>query len=228
MRENGKRQRTAFSLVELVFVIVVLGILAVLALPRMDRDIRQEAADNILSAIRYTKQMALMDDVTDPRNADWQRAFWRFGVRTCLVAEGDVFYYVGSDEDREGNIDNSEAARDPLNGKIMRGADGTSCASGVNNNASPNIFITKKYGIRNTNMFANCGGGGVDAARYVGFDHLGRPHTGFSGSTTPDYSTVMTSNCDLNFTFEDTSIPDLVIRIEKGTGHAYVLGQADS
>ncbi|AKF24394.1 hypothetical protein YH65_02525 [Sulfurovum lithotrophicum] len=218
----------AFTLIELVFVIVVLGIMAALAIPRMERDIRQEAADNILSAIRYTKHMALLDDVTDPRNADWQKAFWRFGVRTCLAAEGDVFYYVGSDENRGGNIDNAEAAVDPLNGKRMLGAAGTSCASGVNNGASPNIFISHKYGIKNTNMFTGCGGGDADAARYVGFDHMGRPHTGFSGSSTPDYSTVLTSNCDLTFKFDDTSIPDLVIRIEKGTGHAYIVGQNDS
>ena len=221
-------KKKAFTLLELVFVIVVLGILAALAIPRMERDIRQEAADNIVSAIRYAKHMALMDDVTDPRHNDWQKAFWRFGVRTCLATEGDVFYYVGSDSSREGNIDNTEAAVDPLTDKIMIGAAGTSCADGVNNNASPNIFISHKYGIKNTNMFTNCGGGDADAARYVGFDHLGRPHTGFSGSSTPDYSTLLHSDCDLTFEFENTSIPDLVIRIEKGTGHIYVVGEHDS
>ena len=215
-------------MIELVMVIVVLGILAAMALPRMERDIRQEAGDNILSAIRYTQHMALMDNVTDPRNSDWQRSFWRFGVRTCLNAEGDVFYYVGSDENRGGNIDAVEAAVDPLSGKIMLGAAGTTCASGVNNNASPNIFITKKYGIQNTNMFINCGGGDADAARYVGFDHLGRPHTGFSGSGNPDYSSILTADCNLRFQFADTDIDDLVITIEKQTGHAFIVGQPDS
>lgn len=215
-------------MIELVMVIVVLGILAAMALPRMERDIRQEAGDNILSAIRYTQHMALMDNVTDPRNSDWQKSFWRFGVRTCLNAEGDVFYYVGSDENRGGNIDDVEAAVDPLSGKIMLGAAGTTCASGVNNNASPNIFITKKYGIQNTNMFTNCGGGDADAARYVGFDHLGRPHTGFSASGSPDYSSILTADCNLRFQFADTDIDDLVITIEKQTGHAFIVGQPDS
>ncbi len=218
----------AFTLLELVFVIVIMGILAALAIPRMDRDVRQEAADNILSAIRYAHHMALVDDVTDPRQNRWQRAFWRFGVRTCLATEGDVFYYVGSDENRGGNIDNAEAAVDPVNDKKMLGAAGVSCASRVNNGASPNIFISHKYGIKNTNMFTNCGGGDADAARYVGFDHMGRPHTGFSGSGRPDYSTVLHSDCNLTFQFENTSIPDLNIIIEKGTGHAYIEGQHDS
>ena len=230
MIKNTKMQNSAFTLLELVFVILVLGILTALAIPRIDRDLRQEAADNILSAIRYARHMALMDNVTDPRHGDWQQAFWRFGIRTCLSAEGDVFYYVGSDEDRGGNIANSEAAIDPLNGKIMLGAAGTSCASGSNNGASPNIFITKKYGIKDTNMFSNCGNASSGAGRYIGFDHLGRPHTGFAGetNTVPNYSTIMTSNCDLTFEFEDSTIDDLVIRIEKGTGHTYIVGQVDS
>ena len=63
----------AFTMLELVFVIVVLGILAALALPRMDRDLRQEAKDNILSAIRYTQHLALMDNKTNPLDANWQR-----------------------------------------------------------------------------------------------------------------------------------------------------------
>ncbi len=222
------RKKLAFTMLELVMVIVVLGILAALALPRMDRDLRQEAADNILSAIRYAQHMALIDNKTDPFDSNWQKSFWRFGVRTCLTAEGDVFYYVGSDANKGGNINNFEAATDPLNGKKMLGIAGASCASGTNNDASPSIFITRKYGIKNTNMFAYCGGGDADAARYIGFDHLGRPHTGFSSSSNPNYSSIMTADCNITFEFQDTNIDDLIITIKKETGYAYIDGQPDS
>lgn len=56
----------AFTMIELVFVIVVLGILSALAMPRIDRDLRQEAKDNILSSIRYTQHLALIDEKTNP------------------------------------------------------------------------------------------------------------------------------------------------------------------
>jgi len=49
-------KHSAFTMIELVLVIVVLGILAALAMPRLERDLRQEAKDNLLSAIRYTQQ----------------------------------------------------------------------------------------------------------------------------------------------------------------------------
>lgn len=223
-------KKPAFTLLELTIVIVVLGILAAMALPRMERDLRQEAGDNILSAIRYAQHMALMDNVTDgnENNAvqnQWQRSFWRFGVRACKVVEGDIFYEVGSDKNRDGDIDNSEAAVDPMNGHIMVGAAGTSCAEGSNNDASPEIFISHKYGIKYTNtIFTDCGAG----SPYIGFDHLGRPHTGFAGSTRPDHSSLLHADCELRFEFEDGDIDDLVIIVEKGTGHAYIEGQLDS
>ena len=76
-------------------------------------------------------------------------------------------------------------------------------------------------------MFANCGGD-ADAARYIGFDYLGRPHVGFSASATPDFSSLLSADCTLTFEFIDTDINDLQITIEKESGHAFIEGQVNS
>ena len=220
-----KMKRTAFTMLELTMVIVVIGILAALALPRVERDIRQEAGDNLLSAIRYTQHMALMDDVTDPRVTNWQRAFWRFGFQKC--SDNGYFYTISSDESREGNIDAGEEAVDPINGLSLNGNNGLDCMKTVQDGSSPNIFITKKYGISFPNgvTFSNCG---ASTGNYIGFDHMGRPHRGFTGSTTADYSTVLQSDCTITLKFDDTDIEDLVIIVEKQTGHTFISGQEDS
>ncbi len=114
------KQTKAFTMLELVFVIVVLGILAALALPRMDRDLRQEAKDNLLSAIRYTQHLALNDNKTDPFDATWQSKLWNIS----FAADGSD-YNISS---------NGSVAIDPTNGKPM---DGT----------NPNILIGNKYGV---------------------------------------------------------------------------------
>lgn len=219
-------KKPAFTLLELTFVIVALGILAALALPRLDRDIRQEAGDNILSAIRYTQHMALMDDVTNPRYSDWQRAFWRFAIDGC--SDDGIFYYISSDKDREGDIDTNEEVADPANGMKMMGANNAPCERESNNGASPNIFITKKYGISDGGItFTNCGVGG----KYIGFDHMGRPHGGFagsSGSSTPNYASILHTDCTITLNFDDSSLNPVKIIVEKGTGHAYIKGQPDS
>ena len=123
------KQTKAFTLIELVFVIVVLGILAALALPRMDRDLRQEAKDNLLSAIRYTQHLALNDDKTDPFDASWQDKLWNIS----FASDGSD-YNISSD---------TNVAIDPANGKPM---DGT---------GSPNVLIGKKYGVSG---ITGCGG----------------------------------------------------------------------
>ncbi len=98
--------RVAFTMIELVFVIVVLGVLASLAMPRLDRDIQQEAADSILSDIRYTQHLALRDYKHEFNNTDWQKAFWKVSFESC--GSGSGFTSIGSDVDYEGDTDKNK------------------------------------------------------------------------------------------------------------------------
>ncbi len=213
--------KKAFTMLELVFVIVVLGILAALALPRLDRDIRQEAADNILSAIRYTQHLALNDDKTDPfpPNNDWQKSLWqiRFTGTTTLS------YTIGSNMDYDTggtNIDKAESAIDPFNGKYMY----NNAPSSPQDDESPNIFLTKKYGINSISF--NCPHG-TTSPKHIAFDHLGRPHRGITTATN-NYASYNNADCIITFGFETSDIADLVITIVQETGHAYIVEQDDS
>lgn len=219
-------KKSAFTMIELVMVILVLGILAALALPRLERDIRQEAADSILSAIRYTQHMALMDNVSDSASAQWQRSFWRIGFEGC--SDNGIFYYIGSDKDRQGDIDvaNQEAASDPSNGMPMMGSNLKPCASDAQAGISPDIFITKKYGISDGRITYS--GGCTNAAQHIAFDYMGRPHTGITGSNLPNYSTVLHADCNLTFSFDDSSFDPFSIIIERETGYAYIADQPNS
>ena len=209
-------------MIELVLVIVVIGILASLAIPRMERDVRQEAAANIAAALRYAKHMALVDNVMPlDRDPHWQRAFWRFGFEGC--SDNGLFYYVASDKDLGGDIDGNETISDPSNGLPMMGSNSLPCENKANNGASPNIFVSKLYGIKDPNgvKFTNCG---ASDATYVGFDHMGRPHGSFagnSGSSTPDYSTILNSDCIITLHFSDSALKDVNITVEKRTGRIH-------
>jgi len=89
-------------MIELVFVIVVLGILASLAMGRMDRDLKQEAAETILSHIRLAQQLALRDNKhRSDNNTQWQKAYWKIQFRNCGTGAGNVMpiYNIGSDRD---------------------------------------------------------------------------------------------------------------------------------
>ncbi|PHS41704.1 MAG: prepilin-type cleavage/methylation domain-containing protein [Sulfurovum sp.] len=216
----SNKQTRAFTMIELVFVIVVIGILAALALPRLERDIRQEAADNILSAIRYTQHLALTDNKTDPFDLTWQKKLW--AIRFDSDTEGGFLYKVASNTSGN-NIAKSESAIDPSNGKHMFASNNTLQAD-----ESPNVLLGKKYGI-DTVDFTNCEStaNGNNASTHIAFDHLGRPHKGVYNIAKNDYRTVMTANCIISFGFEDGSA-NLDINISKETGYAFIVGQEDS
>lgn len=227
-------QKSAFTMLELVMVIVVLGILAALALPRIERDIRSEVSDNLLSAIRHTQHLALMDNKnlpTDPSTltrANWQRGFWH--IRFGSYDGGDKWFYtISSSQDGDANVDRAETAIDPANGKYMYHLAGDATLD--ESDESPAIFISENFGINNVD-FSQCTGkiGSVqsnNASAHVAFDYLGRPHKGIYLATN-DYATVMHENCTIEFEFEDTSIDPLLITIENETGYAYIVGQDNS
>lgn len=230
-----KRTRNAFTMLELVMVIVVLGILASLAIPRMERDIRQEAADNILSAIRYTQHMALMDDVQMRKTAGafggsnqfrnrWHRSLWRIGFQGC--SDNGIFYQIGSDINRQGNLDAGEEALDPTSGLPMNGINTQPCESQIQSGFSPEVFLTKKYGISDGGIVYT--GGCTAENQYIAFDYMGRPHTGNRLSETPDYSTVIQQDCRLTFSFDDANVNNFTIVIENETGYAFIAGQPNS
>jgi len=95
------KPKNAFTMLELVFVIIIIGILAALAVPRMERDVKQEAGDNILAAIRYTQHLALTDDKQSYNDPNWQQKLWLIRFETY---GNKVIYKIGSDMDKGGNI----------------------------------------------------------------------------------------------------------------------------
>ncbi len=224
MRIHSKN-KPAFTMIELVLVIVVLGILAALSMSRIDRDIRQGAINNILSAVRYTQHLALNDDKTDPFDNNWQQKFWM--IRFTIDSTGkNSFYTISSDIDKSGTINKNETAVDPLNGKYMYNTTGATVD--MDSDESPNIFIGKKYGISAINLNSSgC------TTQHIAFDNLGRPHTGLKTTTsgtlaTNDYATYMSSDCNMTFSFIDTSIDSFNLIINKETGFAYIEDQPSS
>jgi len=213
-------QKTAFTMIELLLVVIVLGILASLAIPRMDRDRKQEAADNILSSIRYTQHLALTDNKTNPFDTTWQKTFWTIRFSTSDSNDTDaLFYTVASDTNQNNAIAMSETAIDPSNGKYMFNVNGNTV---IDADESPNIFIGKQYGIDGIDFAGGCAN-----AQHIAFDQLGRPHNGI-GAASNDYATYMGTDCNLTFHFTDEDTDAFNIIIKKETGYAYIEGQPDS
>ena len=97
--------KKAFTLLELVFVIVIAGILAFVLIPKSSDTKLLESANQLISHIRYAQQLALNNDQFDPNDKNWYKKMWR------IEFESNGTYKVWRGADATSN----KIAPDPAN-----------------------------------------------------------------------------------------------------------------
>jgi prepilin-type N-terminal cleavage/methylation domain-containing protein len=104
--------KKAFTMIELVFVIVVIGILAAVIIPRTDTNPAQEAAIDILSKIRYTQHLAIVNDTYNATDLIWFRNLWAIQFNTSnsqySIVNNGVF--AADPSNRDANLSNIDLA----------------------------------------------------------------------------------------------------------------------
>ena len=160
--------KKAFTLIELVFVIIVVAILAGSIKLSFFNNSLNVAADQLISHIRYTQSLALKDDKFQPfplddsktevnRSKYWFKQWWQIRFSK---SDGHYWYEIFTDVPSEYKTKNFDAqanlptsaweisiAKNPLNNKLMIGHCGEDqypdCSKTDNK-----LDLTKKYGIQ--------------------------------------------------------------------------------
>ena len=192
--------RKAFTMLELVVVIVVVGILAMVATPRFKDDQLAELVDQTVSLIRYTQHLAMQDNPFDPQDPAWFKKRWTIQFIHCDSKRG-VFgaksgapfgFTVFKLTNTSGGPNSAVFAKDPLNPNKL-------IYSGFRYNSSsvtcdPNLW-NKTYSVSNRGLTAinvngfyakNVNGNCPNAlsnSQSLSFDEFGRPHFSFAYST---------------------------------------------
>jgi len=218
-------KKSAFTMIELVFVIIVLGILASVAMDRGDRDLKQEAAETILSHIRLAQQLALSDNKhRSDNNPKWQTSYWRFEYQKCNNVDRYI-YRVGSDMDLSGGINKIESAIDPTNGKYIWANGSCNSFDDLASDESSDVYLYGRFGVEHISHSTTAGS---CTTQNIGFDYLGRPHSGLGDYKTnnSNFQKLMTKDCILTFTMSNGDT--FQIKIEAETGHSFIIGQENS
>ena len=224
--------KKAFTMLELVFVIVVMGILAAAIIPSTRTNPVQEAAIQILSHIRYTQHLAMVDDKYDAGNLDstgvtkWYKERWQIIFSANANSDSKMGYTIFSDTsgDSTGHPNQSEIAVNPSNpNQIMTGG----YTGDVNldiNNASfagmEKLNVGRKYDIQNIDFSNSCDGANGTSKR-IAFDHLGRPFQGDVSSNIEAYESDDLIQTDCIITISSAS-ESLTITVEPETGYARI------
>lgn len=120
-----KCYKKAFTMIELIMIIVVVGILATAIIPRVDRDTLVEATNQVASHIRYTQHLAMMDNKYIPGSETWYQNRWKisFDNNSYSISDG------------EKNAKNPQAPGKDLNPT-----------------GSPELNLERKYGITSVSL----------------------------------------------------------------------------
>lgn len=225
--------KKAFTMIELVIVIVVIGIIAMVTIPKYDQNRVLIAAQQIASHIRYAQHLAMIDNrtnliakptplpPTDPSGDQWWRERWTIAF-TQNTNGGRWGYSIYSDFSRNGSLNSpNEVAPDPQNPNRLLTASNIVAipANRINNK----LNIGKTYGIRNVTFIGGCAQNGNQA---ISFDEKGRPFLNASTTTVgaradPSVGRI-TATCQINIGDGDTiatSTNVATICIEAETGY---------
>jgi prepilin-type N-terminal cleavage/methylation domain-containing protein len=249
-RRRGFMKR-AFTLVELVLVVVIVGIISAVMVPRLNRSTLDEAAHQIVSHIRYTQHLALMDDKFDPDKNFWFKERWQILFSRNLDGEQVWTYTIFSDQkthDKNPNISN-EIARDPLNpgvlnaqGRLDPSKPGQYLSGGYNgvldiNDTRRNkkMLLRDAYNINWISFSKSCSTGNpgtLNQSRKIIFDRIGRPYYYYqrdSLSSSADNNPytdmrLITEQCIITlYEKSDQTGKNVKIAIEPETGYTHIL-----
>ena len=180
--------KKAFTLIELVFVMVVLGILTFALWPKKQPTQAFEAARQIVAHIRYTQHLALNDDkfathtdtdgTGDNIAKDWYKRLWRITFSNTTADKKcknggwryAVYQNIAGDLSDSGQPNGAnEAAMNPAQaGKVL-----SACYSGLSTNTSDELNLGQTYKIENIDFSEFAAGAVIQG---IIFDELGRAY----------------------------------------------------
>ena len=221
--------KKSFTILEVVLVIVVIGILAVVIIPKFTRNDLTISANQILTHIRYTQHLAMIDDKYDPSKEDWYKELWqiRFFKKDTASSDGSSKwgYAVFSDKDNGSGYDGNpnattgEVAKEPLTGKLLSG--GFTITYNDPRTYKP-AAIEEEYDIVDVRFSDSCQ---YSNSKRIVFDNLGRPLKGNPLNYTKSYESnkIIRNLCLITFCFHnDSCAKNFKIAIEPETGFSYI------
>ena len=214
--------KKAFTMLELVFVIVVIGIISAVVIPSTKTNPLREAAIQVVSHIRYTQHLAIVDDKFNSNDADWYRSRWEILFGSSASTNGRIAYSIFSDRDNGSGHDTkpnkNELAVDPAApNKYLSGG-----YSGIidtdDSDANKKMNLGESYGVDDVKLKDGCLG------VRISFDHLGRPMEGTFNTYAQAYKKgtnigLIQSTCNIVLTSSEGNV---TIAIEPETGYAHI------
>ncbi|CAM4069464.1 pilus assembly FimT family protein [Campylobacter armoricus] len=184
--------KKSFTLIELVFVCIILSILFSIGYFYFKPDYLRLGAEQILSDIKYTRHLAMMQNDFRAREfnvakREWFKAKWQiYFIRSKSATNNEQTYTIFLDKNGDGNANigknlinkDREIAVDLINPNILMNSGQSGVINQNDFKTNPRYNIEKTYGINEVSFEGSCKGG----TRLI-FDDYGRLYTPLKNSS---------------------------------------------
>ena len=220
-------------MIELVFVIVIVGILSLVISSSFERNTLREAADQVVSHIRYTQHLAMVDDKFNPKDSGWYKSRWQIFFANTEGSGNAWSYMIFSDSPNyTGTPDVSEHAKNPLDeNRYLSGGYSAGNIDFRSPLATKEMNLGNKYGLLDIDFVNGCT---IATTRQrISFDYLGRPFYGNPHAQTNVYHDelnfkILKSTCHIQLCLTTpcataTNENKITIASEPETGYTHIL-----
>ena len=167
--------KNSFTMIELVIVIIIVGILAAVMLPRLERNTLREAGIQVVRHIQYTQHLAMISDVYDHSDPQWYKDRWQIKFGKTIGSDSMWSYTIYSDYGNKDGVPNvAEIANNPIDSnRKMTGGYSTGTIAYGDSDATNELNIGHEYSIKDIDFLGGCQSG--DSQKLLSFDNIGRP-----------------------------------------------------
>ncbi|WP_300362599.1 type II secretion system protein [Hydrogenimonas sp.] len=210
--------KKAFTMLELILVIVVVAILSVVMIPRFSDSQLREAADQIISHIRYTQHLAMIDDRFKPDDQNWFRSRYQVFFHHDNSGDKHLIYTIYYDKNKNSTSTptTDEIVTDPATKRKLTGN------STYTSSYMEQLDLTHKYGMEEINICGNTIDTTGGSTSRIYFDNTGRPYY-MNATSTMDNSVglgdLLSNTCDIVFKSSDGNF---TVSIEPETGYVHL------
>ncbi len=220
----------AFTLLELVLVMLILGVIFSLGSINLKKDKLLEGAKQILNDIRYTRTLAMMQDsfrVDELAVAkrEWYKSRWQIYFIKSAATNYDQTYTIFLDKNGDGNANlgkndaniDREIAVDIVNPKKLMNSGQSGVINKDNEKTTSRFNISKRFGIEKVEFKGACSG----TTRII-FDEFGRLYSPLRSAKNAFDKSLAKSSSTCILRLNSKYKKQICIVIDTLSGYAYI------
>ena len=203
--------KKAFSLLEVILMILLLGFLYTAFIPKTQINRIDELTNRLVLYLKQTRYQSLVNDKYNANDEFWHKQRWTLKFFRCRESVGGIYYSIYSDKNESGHPSIEDSLKDSLSLKNIYSTN--YCKENINN--SKYVLITKNFNIKEVIVSCN----ETSSLGQLSFGSDGKIYSKLSNLPNDDKSYEIKNRCRIRLI--DSIGEERSIILENTTGYIY-------